>query len=191
LTALAGILLVLSAVASVRAERQLVLLTFDELKAADNIIRSIGPTYSNDGMTLTALSSAVANPDFNVAGTLSTSFAGTTMLFHHISGGEIQLTRADGGTFDFLAISLAELPAFDSNGHPVNFGPFDVTFLGTKENGSTVSKTVTVNPFPEIDTFKFHGFSNITVVTWHQGAGGGPGLSTHQFTNVTASFHAP
>ncbi len=193
LTALAGVLLLLSAVATAHATCRVVILTFDELKFTDNVIviRSIGQTYSDDGMMLTALSPAVSNPDFNVAGTLSSSFAGITMLFHHISGGEIRLTRTDGGAFDFHAISLAELPQFDSSGHPVNFGPFDVTFVGTKDDGSTVSKTVTVNPFPQIDTFKFHGFSNVTVVTWHQGAGSGPGLSGHQFGNVTASFHAP
>ena len=184
-----GILLLLSTVVTAHAECQLVILDFDELKAADANIRGIGQTYSDDGMTLTALSSAVSNPDFNVAGALSSSFAGTTMLFHHISGGEIRLTRADGRAFDFRAISLAELPSFDGTGHPINFGPFEVTFLGSRDDGSTVTRTVTANPFPEIDTFKFHGFSNVTVVTWHQGGGGAPGLSTHQFGNVIAGFH--
>ncbi len=62
-------------------------------------------------------------------------------------------------------------------------------FVGTRSDGSTVSQTVTVNPFPEIDKFKFHRFSDVIEVMWHQGGGGAPGLSTHQFGNVTARFH--
>src|SRR5713101_5244737 len=95
LTSLVAILLLLSSVVAAHAHCQIVILDFAELKVTDSNIRSIGPIYSDDGMTLTALSSAVPVPDFNVAGTLSSSFAGITMLFHHISGGEIRLTRTD------------------------------------------------------------------------------------------------
>jgi hypothetical protein len=128
------------------------------------------------------------DPDLNYAGTLSPSFAGSTMLFHHISGGEILLRRDDGGLFDLVSIAIAELPAFDG-GFPINFGPFDVTFIGTRENGRTVSFTATAQPFPNVTTFKFRGFSRLSSVSWHQGAGGGPGLSTHQSDNIVVSRH--
>jgi hypothetical protein len=117
-------------------------------------------------------------------GTLSTSFTGSTSLYHHISGGEIVLTRTDGGAFQLLSIDLAELPSFDQFGQPIDFGLFDVTFSGVRKNGQTVTATATVSPFPAVTTFTFQGFANLVSVHWFQGAGGGPGLSTHQFDNV-------
>jgi hypothetical protein len=92
------------------------------------------------------------------------------MLFNHNALGETRLARSDGGAFDLLSISLAELPSFDgATGLPVNFGPYDVNFTGTKKNGHTVSFTATAQPFPETDTFKFKGFSQLISVVWHQG----------------------
>jgi hypothetical protein len=142
-------------------------------------------------MTLTAVQTGSGNnPELNYAGTLSASFAGSTMLFNNAGLGEIRLPRSDGGTFDLLSISLAEVPSFDgATGLPVNFGPYDVTFTATKKNGHTVSFTATAQPFPETDTFKFKGFSQLISVVWHQGAGGGTGLSTHQFDNIMVRFH--
>jgi hypothetical protein len=159
-------------------------LDFEELQSdADSLV---GPVYSAEGMTLTALpppqAPNTASDVFSV-GTRSASFAGSTSVYHHISTGEIALTRADGDVFQLLPIDLAELPSFDQSG-PINFGPFRVTFTGVRKNGKTVTATATVNPFPAMTTFTFQGFTNLTSVHWFQGAGGGPGLSTHQFDNV-------
>jgi hypothetical protein len=104
-------------------------------------------------------------------------------MYHHISTGEIVLAHAGGETFHLRSIDLVELPSFDQSG-PINFGPFDVTFTAVRKNGRTVTATATVNPFPAVTTFTFHGFTNLVTVHWFQGAGGGPGLSTHQFDNV-------
>jgi hypothetical protein len=82
-----------------------------------------------------------------------------------------------------LSIDLSELPAFDVNGNPIEFGPFTVTFFGTRENGSVVTQAVTAQPFPTVTTGHFSGFTDLVLVTWFQGAGG-PGNSTHQFDNV-------
>ena len=174
----------------VHAGCDVVILDFEELRAVDsNTNHGVGQSYTHDGMTLTAQSSASSTPSLDYAGTLATIFVGSTMLFNDISRGEIILTKADGGAFDFLAIALAEVPSFHENGTPVNLGPFDVTFTGTRRNGSTVSQTVTAQPFPEVSAFKLHGFSQVVRVTWFQGGGGAPGLSTHQFDNVTVRVH--
>ena len=69
------------------------------------------------------------------------------------------------------------------NGSPIDFGPFTVTFFGTRENGSVVTQAVTAQPFPAVTTGHFSGFTDLVLVTWFQGAGG-PGNSTHQFDYV-------
>jgi len=184
------LILVASITTSALADCGVAILDFESLRVVDsNTNHTVGDSYSEDGMTLTAFHTNPGKPHLDYAGTLSTSFAGSTMLFNGTSMGEIRLTRSDGELFDFLSMSLAELPSFDATGLPINFGPFDVTFIGTKKNGRSVSFTATVQPFPETNTFKFRGFSQLTSVVWHQGAGGGPGLSTHQFDNIVVRFH--
>ena len=182
----AMVLVLQSAVAagSATANCEVAIMDFESLKIVFPSIPSIGNAYTEDGITVTAVQG-----DLAYAGTLSTSFAGSTMLFHHISLGLIVLTSAEGHVFDFLSIAIAELPSFDSNGQPINFGPFEITFVGTKVNGTTVSQTVTAEPFPVVTTFKMRGFSNVVSVQWRQGGGGAPGLSTHQFDNVVTRWH--
>jgi hypothetical protein len=180
---LGAIVLVLQtsvAAGSATANCEVAIMDFEPLKIIVDGTFDIGTAYTEDGMTVTAVQGTLI-----YVGTLSTSFAGSTMLFHHIGGGLLDLTTADGRAFDFISIAIAELPSFDgSNGRPINFGPFEITFVGTKANGSTVSQTVTAEPFPVVTTFKVHGFSNVVSVQWRQGGGGAPGRSTHQFDNV-------
>jgi hypothetical protein len=61
-----------------------------------------------------------------------------------------------------------------------------VTFVGVRANGTTVTATATVSPFPEVITFTFRGFANLTAVHWFQGTSGGYGVpaGTHQFDNL-------
>ena len=117
-----------SARVSAVAEPNVTLLDFESLRVVDsNTNHTVGDSYSEDGMTLTAVQTGSGNnPELNYAGTLSASFAGSTMLFNNAGLGEIRLARSDGGAFDLLSISLAELPSFDgATGLPVNFGPYD------------------------------------------------------------------
>jgi hypothetical protein len=95
------------------------------------------------------------------------------------------LDRVDGGKFNLVSIALAELPPFDTSGNPINNGPFNVTFLGYRNGELAKDETLVVQPFPSLTTFSFPGFSALTEVRWSQGPGGGPGLQTHQFDNVT------
>jgi hypothetical protein len=106
------------------------------------------------------------------------------------------LPRADGGAFDFYSIGLAELPGGDAFGNPVNSGPFPLTFFGTREDGATVSDTVTVDSFLTLKTYNVSGFLDVVEVHWFQGAGPTevPPSPTHQFGNLDvapASFPEP
>lgn len=167
----------------------IIVLDFEGLAVADTASNhGIGSVYTASGMTLTALHFApTATPDFNFGGTLSNIYAGSTMLFHHISLGEIVMTRTDGGVFDLLSIDLAEIPNFDEHGDPIGFGPFTLAFNGTRQDLSTVSAIATIQDFPAVSTFAFADFTDLISVTWFQGAGG-PGLQTHQFDNIRLSL---
>jgi hypothetical protein len=127
-----------------------------------------------------------ANPPcFATLGTQRRDFAGSTALVHHRSGGEIVLSRTDGGTFDFLQIDLAEVPSLDSSGNPILSPPFDITFYGTKANGRAVTRTATLsNRTFSLERFWFEKFDDLVQVSWFQDAGSTPG---HQFDNVVVS----
>jgi len=163
-----------------------VTLDFEDLRIDNTAINCGSPTYSAEGLTLTALSDAGNPPAFCAVGTLSPSFSGSVSLYHHIGTREIVLTRTDGGPFQLLSIDLVELPALDVFGQPIDFGPFPVTFVGVRANGKTVTATATVIPFPEVTTVTFHGFTNLVAVHWFQGSGPSPDTATgtHQFDNI-------
>jgi hypothetical protein len=176
--------LLLAAVRS-PARGDFITLDFEELRSQDNQIHNIGAVYTRNGFTLTATHFAPNNtPDFNYVGTLNENFTGSTALFHHISQGQITLTRADSGLFNLLSIDLSELPAHDTQGNPIDYGPFSVTFTGVRPNLSTVMQTVPVKSFPVVTTDALTGFTGLVSVYWFQGAGGAPGLQTHQFDNI-------
>lgn len=168
----------------------IVTLDFEDLRTvnteADNIV---GPVYIHDGVRLRALPGPPpADPVTRLAyaGTLSSTFAGSTMLFQQIGGAEIVLDLINGGRFNVRSMDLAETPNFDITGKPIGFGTFDVTFTGERANGTEITETVTVDRFPTIDTFTLPGFADLTSVHWFQGPGGfTPGFGTHQFDNVS------
>ena len=83
---------------------------------------------------------------------------------------------------------LVELPSFDENGSPIDFGPFDVEFTGIQFDGSILKTTFTLVNFFTSETFTFVGFTDLVSASWFQGAGGGPGLSGHQFDNLIVRF---
>lgn len=171
----------------------IVTLDFEELRTVSvETDLSVGQVYIYDGVRLTALPAPPPpepRTELVYAGTLSPSFAGSTMLFQHIDSAEIVLDRVDGGRFNFRSIDLVELPNFDQSGKPIGFGSFDVTFTGIRANGSEITRTVTVDRFPTIDTYTFPGFADLTSVHWFQGPGGFlPGFGDHQFDNVSILF---
>jgi hypothetical protein len=102
-------------------------------------------------------------------------FAGSNGLAA-FSPATITLARTDGGPFSLLSIDLARNFAFDP-------AP-SVTFTGTLAGGGTVSETfavTTASPPLVFQTFLFTGFTDLTSVSWDQGAAN---QGIHQFGNV-------
>lgn len=168
------------------ARASAVILDFEDVRQDNATVNLVGPVYSRDGFTLTALvDDPNSTPNFFSAGTLSTSFAGSTALYHHISGDEVVLTRTDGVPFNLHSVDLAELPGFDESGQLI-LAPFSVTFRGTRSDSSMVLSTVTHSDAFAFETFPFDGFTNLTRVNWFQGTGN-PGDFAHQFDNLNVS----
>ena len=100
---------------------------------------------------------------------------GSTTLFHHIGGGKIILSRIDGGLFDLISIDIAELPTIDGNGQPVDFGSFDITFIGTRADASNSIRDLYRSKLPRVTTFQFSDFSGLAFCSgsrerWRSGA---------------------
>src|SRR5262245_48500055 len=123
------------------------ILDFEALKVVDaqqHYWANLSPVFDDDGMELKTKpidygpGYSLEPTYFTYFGTQSKYFAGSTMLN---AGGEISLSRLNGGLFDLLSIQLAELPAGDCCGGFLNQGPTPVTFTGVKDNGKTVSFT--------------------------------------------------
>jgi len=168
------------------AQAGTVTIDFEDLRSADALIHFVGPTYESQGFLFTSFPNAGSDDFwFNTAGSLSSSFYGSTSLENGIGQGGTRLTRSDGGLFSLLSIDLAEMPSFKSSGEPIDQGSFKLTFYGTKADLSVVEATATIDAFPTVTTFAFSKFTDVTSVTWFQGVGGnqaaGPG---HQFDNV-------
>jgi hypothetical protein len=160
---------------------------FEDLAIDSALAFPVGSTYSHDGFTLTGVpfpgSSSTGELDY--FGTLSNEFYGSTALLNCCGQDSVVLTRTDGGAFNLRSIDLIEVRGFNSDGSQADFGPGEVTFVGTKRNGRTVSYTATFSQFPaatEVD-FTGLGFVDLLSVTWEQGPGGVPG-PTHQFDNI-------
>jgi len=175
----------------------LVLLNFEELRTVDaDPIHIVGQVYIHDGVRLTAIPapppSDPNNTRLEYAGTLSTGFAGSTMLRQGFDGSGIVLDLVNGGTFSLLFLQLAEWPELDSTtGKPIGSGTFPVTFTGVRPNGTMITETVNVDRFPTIDSFVFPGFVGLTSVHWSQGGGSLPGFGANQFDNILVFVPEP
>jgi hypothetical protein len=95
----------------------------------------------------------------------------------------VVLTRTDGGTFNLQSIDLIEVRGFNSDGTQADFGPGNVTFVGTRRNGSIVTYTAAFLQFPTVTEVDFAAFTDLLSVSWQQGPGGVPG-PTYQFDNI-------
>ena len=180
------LLVVGSLMVATAAHAGVVTLNFDSLTTNDALEHFLPPVYTEDGFTLTAThDNPQTNPsDFAYFGTLAPQYPGETMLFHHDSLGEITLTRSDGGAFDLFSMELAEVPNLDVNGQPVSTS-FDITFTGTRADGSAVAEVFNGAGFPAVSTVLFSGFTDLESVHWFQGPGGlQPGDGAHQFDNI-------
>jgi len=175
-----------------------VVLDFESLRHEDANITRHGPVVSEYGFTITAFHPS-AVPELNTAGTLHQVFPGSTALFHGISLGEVVLTPTVGGIFDsllynLLSIDLVELPGLiksEFGERSLDLRTFDISFFGTRQDGTTLMNTFTITNFFTIETFIFSGFTDIISVSWFQG-GGGPENRAHQFGDIMVEpIHEP
>jgi hypothetical protein len=167
------------------ASASAVTLDFSPVLTVSTEVVDVASPYEEDGFVLTATNAPGNVELFRTVGTLRIDFTGSATLYHAGGNGEITLTRTDGGPFHLLSMDIAELPSFHPGGiTPLDLDPFDITFTALRKNGATLVETFSAHPFPTIDTFEFHGFTNLVSLTWFQGGGGAPGLSTHQFDKI-------
>ena len=166
-----------------------VIVDFNALVANDAGLHSVGAVYDEAGIRFTATSDAGCCPDFDYPGSQMPVWTGSPTLWQHWGGGTITLTRVDGQRFDLVSIDIAELAAVAADGTAPDYGPIALTFIGTKENGSTVTASFSAGQWPAITRLEFpRTFKNLISVSWQQGGGGAQGAATHQFDNVVVAF---
>jgi hypothetical protein len=171
-------LCLLTGIFGVSLDSHAALVTFEALSHNDDQIAEHGATYAESGFLFTntaTVESSGFDPSFATAGAqLDGMYTGSTALFNDNWEGQTILTRVGGGTFNLNSIDLAELYPADVQ--------FDVAFTGLLANGSTVSKTFTLDGALGAQSFSFGSdFSNLASVSWSQSA------DFHQFDNVNAT----
>ncbi|MEM7593271.1 MAG: PEP-CTERM sorting domain-containing protein [Cyanobacteria bacterium P01_A01_bin.83] len=157
----------LGTVGSARAENTVI--DFESLAQPGGGLTRHGFVYGEDGYTLTNNGRPF---DFGTFNTGERRYQGSTALFNLTIGGEIVLTKDDGGLFDLLSIDLGELNV------PVSTS---VSFVGTKSDSTTVEKTFNLDGIFGLETFAFEGFSQLTSVSWTQDS------PFHQFDNIVVA----
>jgi hypothetical protein len=165
-TAFASLLL-----ASASTTASAVVIDFEVLRVDDDQIHTIGPSYPEDGFTLSQFGST----DFGFAffGTHSFSHPGSTALFNENAPGGIRLTADGGSTFSIASLDLARIEEGDAF--------VAVTFVGERNGLPDVMQTFEVNSFGSLTTFFFTSdFQGLTSLEWMQGEGS----ALHQFDNL-------
>ncbi|MHC4546433.1 MAG: PEP-CTERM sorting domain-containing protein [Planctomycetota bacterium] len=149
------------------ANGQIVVIDFEDLGAGgDDGPTYIGPTYSEDGFTLTT-----DNPEFGDAefGFVRLTEPSTIALFGRYPDDVKTLTKNDGGTFDLLSIDY----------YPYSPNPAPIEFTGTLYDGTTIYQS-----FPPYEgngcTLIFTDFTDLISMSWQ----GGGGIYVH-FDDIT------
>ncbi len=128
-------------------------------------------SYSEDGFTL--VNPAYSGYDaFSAPQSDNDLFQGSTGLLNDLPDGVTLLTKGDGGSFTVASIDIAEFK-------PSMLDPREVTFTGTRADGSTVSETFTTDGLAGFETFTFKGFTDLVSLSWVQAS------PYHQFDNIT------
>jgi hypothetical protein len=145
-----------------------IVIDFESLKHDDDLVKSHGFFYEEDGFVLENLST---NP-FATFGTEESRFSGSTALFNNTVDGVTILSAENNKSFDLDSIDLTEL-----NGPNVA----KVTFKGELEKGGSVQQTFTLDGKSfEPQTFTFSDdFDEVVSVEWTQVS------PFHQFDNIT------
>lgn len=161
-------------------------INFSSLSQAGNSWHYAGTSITQQGFTVagdfyTWQASSPSLPSQNPA---------DTSLFDYYSGGADSITDAGNAAFTMNSIGLAPVIVGGA-------GTFEVTFIGTFANNSTISQTFTVSDSPDsLQTFDFSGFSNVVNVSFAQGSNlgyFGSQDTAYQFDNidVTPATNSP
>lgn len=159
-----------------------VTIDFESLAHQDDLVLDHGAVYEENVFLIineaTEEGSGFA-PSLASFGTASSSYSGSTALFNDNWEGRTVLTKTNAGLFDFVSIYLSELyPEAD----PLDASPFDVSFMGLLNDGSTVSQKFTLDGLAGSELFVFDkDFSNLIAVTWLQTP------DFHQFDDINVN----
>ncbi|SHH30379.1 PEP-CTERM sorting domain-containing protein [Massilia sp. CF038] len=147
------------------APAQAARIDFDALEQAGTDFQTFA-VYEEDGYRLTA-TTLFASAQQNLAGW----YAGSAGLFNNFSNETTTLARMDGTVFSLLAIDLARVSTFYSDGA-------QVSFTGHVHGGGTVMQSFNVGEPLAFQHFVLSGFDNLDSVTWVQQS------PFHQFDNI-------
>jgi hypothetical protein len=163
-------------------------ISFSSLSQPGSSFTSEGNTLTQQGFTfadqLDGLGNGLAvwqasSPNLPGLNTANTS------LFEFFAGSTTRLTQAGNVAFSLNSIDLAQYNSLQVS------GTFNVIFLGTHADNTTVSQTFTVNRFagtPILQTFVFSNFTNVVRVDFTQGVA--PSGTAYQFDNVVVNSTA-
>lgn len=134
------------------------------------------PVVMTNGFKLAA-SYEYGPTEFNslLPGDPASNYTGSTAL--ETSGGTIDLTRADGGAFNLTSLDVANSGKQKEWNHPTT----TIDFVGTKADGSVVSRSFTTDTTDALQTVTFDGFTDLVSVSWNEGY---TYSNNHQFDNV-------
>ncbi|MDD9921668.1 MAG: hypothetical protein OXQ92_05215 [Boseongicola sp.] len=145
----------------------MVIVDFDEIgpPPPEDDLLIVGPTYQEDGVTLSA-TTLNNDPTFNQLWAIlenSSRYTGSPSLGHRSQFGVASLTIDDGSEFSASSIDVAELQLG---------GPFPQTpliFTGTYASGGTVSMSVFLDDVFSMETVPFgDGFTDLSALSWTQ-----------------------
>jgi hypothetical protein len=155
---------------TVSTSAEAVVIDFESLRHDDANIVNIGAFYQEDDFQF-LLENPNFQPTFATMGTLENRFPGSTALFNRTGGSTTSLNYFGGGAFSIISIDLANL------NFPVQTA---VTFVGTKTDLTTVTRTFSFDSFGALTTALFGPeFTDLIRVHWTDGS-----LPPIQFDNV-------
>lgn len=136
---------------------------FEALRVDGTSDTFMGPTYTEDGFTLTTSGSS----GYGSANNASVRYAGSTSLFDNGVNGMSTLTRIGGGAFNVTSIDLVSLNGLGGNTSGT------ATFTGFFSGGGSITQsftygTVDLANHTGFQTFFFNGFTNITSLQFQQ-----------------------
>ena len=146
---------------------QAAIIDFESLANPGSGFYDVANSYSEDGFTLSVFD-PVTLP-FVTFGAGEVRYGGSPALYNNNIGGGTRLVRDGGGTFSISSIDLAG---------DTRFGPIPVTFVGTKDDATTVQLALILNN-SLLQSFAFGAeFTNLVSLEWRQIT------PYHQFDNI-------